>query len=174
MSSATSSSANLLGANKVSVCFVCLGNICRSPSAEGVFTKLVAEAGLRGRIRADSVGTGAWHKGERADKRARTEAERRGYELHSVARQITPTDFTAHDLLIGMDNGNIRDLQAIAPKTINTAKFSLLRSYDPLSPIGAEVPDPYYGGVEDFSRMFDLVEASCRGLLARIRSEYGI
>ncbi|PRQ09945.1 low molecular weight protein-tyrosine-phosphatase [Enhygromyxa salina] len=160
--------------NKLSVCFVCLGNICRSPTAEGVFTKLVVDAGLRGRIRVDSVGTGAWHKGERADKRARTEAQRRGYDLQSVARQITTADFTNHNLLIGMDLTNLRELEALAAKSNGTAKISLLRSYDPLSPTDAEVPDPYYGGVEDFTRMFDMVEAACKGLLARLRSEWGL
>lgn len=169
-----SNSANHFGANKVSVCFVCLGNICRSPTAEGVLTKLVADAGLRGRIRVDSVGTGAWHKGERADKRARTEAERRGYELHSVARQITAADFSNHDLLIGMNRDNLRDLEALAPKSVYKAKVSLLRSYDPLSPTDAEVPDPYYGRFDDFARMFDMVEAACKGLLARLRTNYGV
>ncbi|KIG11712.1 Low molecular weight protein tyrosine phosphatase [Enhygromyxa salina] len=164
----------LVGPFKLSVCFVCLGNICRSPTAEGVLTKLVADAGLRGRIRVDSVGTGAWHKGERADKRARTEAQRRGYDLQSVARQITSADFTTHDLLIGMDHANLRELEALAAKTTSTAKFSLLRSYDPLAPADSEVPDPYYGGLEEFARMFDMVEAACRGLLARLRSEHGL
>lgn len=174
MSSVRPRSVSHLGANKISVCFVCLGNICRSPTAEGVFAKLVADAGLRGRIRVDSVGTGAWHKGERADKRARIEAARRGYELNSVARQITSADFDSHDLLIGMDLGNLRDLAALAPKTVDPAKFRLLRSYDPLSAVDAEVPDPYYGGPADFQRMFELVEAGCKGLLVRLRDDYGL
>ena len=100
---------------KVSVCFVCLGNICRSPMAEGIMTKLVADAGLRGRIRIDSVGTGAWHKGERADKRARDLAVQRGYELLSVCRQITQNDFIHHDLLVVMDQQNAKDVLDQAP-----------------------------------------------------------
>ena len=157
---------------KLSVCFVCLGNICRSPTAEGVLLKLVAKAGLRGRVRVDSCGTGAWHKGERADKRARTEAERRGYELNSVARPITPEDFEKHDLLIGMDKSNVADLQSMAPNAKARAKIKLLRSYDPIAPDNAEIPDPYYGKEEDFRRMFDLVEVACKGLLDELRSRY--
>ena len=157
---------------KISICFVCLGNICRSPTAEGVLAKLVADAGLRGRVRVDSCGTGAWHKGERADKRARTEAEGRGYELNSVARQITAEDFEKHELLIGMDRSNVSNLQSMAPNAKARAKIKLLRSFDPLAPEGAEVPDPYYGKPEDFQYMFDLVEAACKGLLDDIRDRY--
>ncbi|PRP92457.1 Low molecular weight protein-tyrosine-phosphatase YfkJ [Enhygromyxa salina] len=159
---------------KVSICFVCLGNICRSPTAEGVLTKLVADVGLRGRIRVDSVGTGAWHKGELADKRARKEARRRGFELHSIARQITPEDFDNHDLLIGMDRGNVSDLEALAPSAEARAKIRLLRAFDPISPDSAEIPDPYYGGPEDFRLAFDLVEAACKGLLNHLRERYGL
>lgn len=159
---------------KVSVLFVCLGNICRSPMAEGVLTKLVADAGLRGRVRVDSAGTGGWHKGERADKRARDLAFERGYELNSVARQITSTDFVNHDLLIAMDQTNVRDLQGLAPDSKAKLKIKLLRDYDPISPKGSEVPDPYYGGPEDFRRAFELVEVACRGLLADLRSHYGL
>jgi protein-tyrosine phosphatase len=163
-----------LTTKKVSVCFVCLGNICRSPIAEGILTKLVAEAGLRGRIRVDSVGTGAWHKGERADKRARDLAAERGYELNSVCRQIAPTDFANHDLLIGMDQSIIRDLNEAAPDAKAKLKIKLLRDFDPRSPKGSEVQDPYYGTVEDFRRAFDVIEAACIGLLAHLRSHYGL
>ncbi|HLT36382.1 MAG TPA: low molecular weight protein-tyrosine-phosphatase [Enhygromyxa sp.] len=156
----------------VSICFVCLGNICRSPTAEGVFTKLVRDAGLSGKIAIDSAGTGAWHKGELADKRARQEAQRRGIELHSVARQITAKDFELHDLLIAMDRNNVADLQALARGTIERGKIKLFRSFDPLSPGGAEIPDPYYGGPEGFSEVFDLCTAAGRGLLAHVRKTY--
>jgi protein-tyrosine phosphatase len=159
---------------KVSVCFVCLGNICRSPMAEGIMTKLVSEAGLRGRVRVDSVGTGAWHKGERADKRARDLATNRGYELLSVCRQITATDFVNHDLLIGMDQQNLKDLMDLAPDPKGKLKVKLLRDFDPRSPKGSEVPDPYYGGVEDFRKAFDMIEAACRGLLEHLRAQHGL
>jgi protein-tyrosine phosphatase len=159
---------------RVSVCFVCLGNICRSPTAEGVFTKLVADAGLRERIAIDSAGTGAWHKGELADKRARQEAERRGLELRSVARQFTRIDFDRHDLIVAMDRSNVADLQALARSEVERAKIKLLRSFDPLSPSEAEVPDPYYGGPEGFGRVFDMCTAAGRGLLAHVRKTYGV
>jgi protein-tyrosine phosphatase len=163
-----------LSTRKVSVCFVCLGNICRSPMAEGVMTKLVTEAGLRGRIRIDSVGTGAWHKGERADKRARDLATERGYELNSVCRQITPNDFVTHDLLIGMDQANIRDLTELAPDAKAKLKIKLLRDFDPRATKGSEVQDPYYGSVDEFRRAFEMIEAACKGLLEHLRTHYGM
>jgi protein-tyrosine phosphatase len=163
-----------LSTKKVSVCFVCLGNICRSPMAEGIMTKLVTEAGLRGRIRIDSVGTGAWHKGERADKRARDLATERGYELNSVCRQITATDFVTHDLLIGMDQANIRDLMDLAPDAKAKLKIKLLRDYDPQSPKGSEVQDPYYGSSDEFRRAFEMIEVACKGLLEHLRSHHGL
>jgi protein-tyrosine phosphatase len=163
-----------LSTKKVSVCFVSLGNICRSPMAEGILTKLVTDAGLRGRIRVDSVGTGAWHKGERADKRARDLANGRGYELNSVCRQITPADFVTHDLLIAMDQTTIRELTDSAPDAKAKLKIKLLRDYDSRAPKGSEVQDPYYGTVEDFRRAFEIIEAACGGLLGYLRSHYGM
>lgn len=163
-----------LSTKKVSVCFVCLGNICRSPMAEGILTKLVTDAGLRGRIRVDSVGTGAWHKGERADKRARELASERGYELNSVCRQITAADFVTHDLLIGMDQTNVRELTELAPDAKAKLKIKLLRDYDSRSPKGSEVQDPYYGTAEEFRRAFETIEAACVELLGHLRSHYGM
>ena len=155
-----------------SICFVCLGNICRSPTAEGVFTKLVADAGLRDRIRIDSAGTGAWHKGELADKRARQEASRRGVELDSVARQFVTADFDEHDLIIAMDRENLAALEQLARSSADRAKIKLFRSFDPLSPDNAEIPDPYYGGLDGFERVFDLCEAAGRGLLVHVRASF--
>ncbi|HVI01032.1 MAG TPA: low molecular weight protein-tyrosine-phosphatase [Enhygromyxa sp.] len=159
---------------RVSICFVCLGNICRSPTAEGVFAKLVVDAGLREQIAIDSAGTGAWHKGELADKRARQEAARRGIELTSVARQFTRLDFDRHDLIIAMDRTNVADLQALARNEADRTKIKLFRAFDPLSLGDSEVPDPYYGGPEGFARVFDLCTAAGKGLLAHVRSTYGV
>ena len=159
---------------RVSICFVCLGNICRSPTAEGVFAKLVVDAGLREQIAIDSAGTGAWHKGELADKRARQEAARRGVELTSVARQFTRLDFDRHDLIIAMDRTNVADLQALARNEADRTKIKLFRAFDPLSLGDSEVPDPYYGGPEGFARVFDLCTAAGKGLLAHVRSTYGV
>lgn len=158
----------------VSLCFVCLGNICRSPTAEGVFAKLVAEAGLRDRVAIDSAGTGAWHKGELADKRARAEARRRGMTLNSVARQFLVADFDRHDLLIAMDRSNVAELEALATSPEQRAKIRLFRSFDPLSTKDSEIPDPYYGDADGFERVFDMCTAAGRGLLAHVRSTYGL
>ena len=161
-----------MSSRKFSVCFVCLGNICRSPTAEGVFARLVANERLRGIIKVDSAGLGAWHKGERADKRARTVAEKHGYELNSVARQITEADFETFDMLIAMDRSNAQELRTMAKGGVQEAKISLLRDHDPISPNGTEVPDPYYGSAEDFELMFGLVERACKALLADLQRKY--
>ena len=157
-----------MSTRKLSVCFVCLGNICRSPTAEGIFARLVANASLRGIIRVDSAGLGAWHKGERADKRARTIAEQRGYDLTSVSRQITEADFDGFDMLIAMDRSNVKELRKLAKTDAQRAKISLLRDHDPLSPNGAEVPDPYYGGPEGFEQVFRMIETAGAALLGRL------
>jgi len=153
------------------VCFVCLGNICRSPTAEGIFLRLVAEAGLADRIRADSAGTAAYHVGERPDRRSRAEARRRGTELPGRARAFEPGDFERFDYVLAMDAENHAVLRELAPAG-HAARVELLRRYDPAAPPGADVPDPYYGGENGFAEVYDLCEAACRGLLERIRDEH--
>ncbi|MCA9530990.1 MAG: low molecular weight phosphotyrosine protein phosphatase [Myxococcales bacterium] len=153
----------------IRLCFVCLGNICRSPTAEGIMRHLLREEGLDGRVEVDSAGTGGWHVGERADPRARETARARGFTLDSRARQVTPSDFARFDYLLAMDRANVRALEALAPDTAARAKIRLLRSFDADAPAGAEVPDPYYGGDDGFEQVFDICEAACRGLLAQLR-----
>ena len=151
--------------------FVCMGNICRSPTAEGVMRSLVREAGLEGKIEIDSAGTGGWHAGAPPDERATLAAGRRGVTLEGAARQIRPQDFEAYDLLLAADRENLADLRALAPSDAARAKVRLLREFDPESE-GApdrDVPDPYYGGPDGFDEVLDLVEAACRGLLAEVR-----
>ena len=151
--------------------FVCMGNICRSPTAEGVMRSLVREAGLEVEIEIDSAGTGGWHAGAPPDERATLAAGRRGVTLEGAARQIRPQDFEAHDLLLAADRENLADLRALAPSDAARAKVRLLREFDPDSE-GApdlDVPDPYYGGPDGFDEVLDLVEAACRGLLAEVR-----
>jgi protein-tyrosine phosphatase len=148
------------------VLFVCLGNICRSPAAEGVFRHLVEQAGMDGEFHIDSAGTGAWHVGQLADRRMRQAASRRGITLTSRARQVTPEDFHAFDHVIAMDTSNLRDLRSIAPKQ-HADKLRLLRDLDPDAP-GADVPDPYYGGPEDFDEVLDIVTRAGRALLAEL------
>jgi protein-tyrosine phosphatase len=151
--------------------FVCMGNICRSPTAEGVMRHLLREQGLEEEIRIDSAGTGGWHVGAPPDERATEAARRRGIALDGAARQVRPSDFEDYDLLLAADRENLRHLRAIAPDDEARAKVRLLREFDPDSR-GApdlDVPDPYYGGPGGFEEVLDLVEAACRGLLAEVR-----
>jgi low molecular weight protein-tyrosine phosphatase len=150
------------------VLFVCLGNICRSPAAEAVFASLVAEAGVAGDFAVDSAGTGAWHVGEPADARMRRAARRRGIVISSIARQVTPTDFGAFDLIVAMDSSNHDVLTAMAPDEHRT-KVVLFRDFDP-DGRGEDVPDPYYGGAQGFDEVLDIVTRASRGLLAELTS----
>ncbi len=153
----------------VRLSFVCLGNICRSPTAAAVMTHLVAQAGLESRILVESAGTGGWHVGDDADPRSRAEACRRGIAMTHCAQQFTAHDFARVDLVLAMDRENRDDLLAMVPDDESPAKVRLLRSYDPTAPPDAEVPDPYYGGPDGFTRVFDMVERACAGLLATLR-----
>lgn len=157
---------------QVRICFVCLGNICRSPTAEGVMLKLVRDAALAERFVIDSAGTGAYHTGERADPRSREEALSRGVELPSIARQFVEEDFDRFDYVIAMDRQNRRGLQALARTQADHAKIHLLRSFDRAAD-GIDVPDPYHGGPKGFARVFDICEAGCRALLAQVRATRG-
>ena len=158
----------------IRICFVCLGNICRSPTAEGIMQYVIEEAGLARAIAIDSAGTGAWHVGEAADRRARATAKKRGVELTSRARQFRAGDFGRFDYVVAMDNANLSDLEDLAPDADAQAKLSLLRSYDAASPKSRDVPDPYYGGPRGFDDVFDICEAGCRGLLEHIRVHHGL
>lgn len=158
----------------VSVCFVCLGNICRSPTAEGVFASLVGRAGLSERIAIDSAGTGAWHAGELADPRARAAAAKRGHQLTSRARQFVRGDFARFDLVLAMDTDNLEALQALARTEEERQRVVLFRSFDSTAPADASVPDPYYGGADGFETVLDQCEASAAGLLAELRSRYSL
>jgi protein-tyrosine phosphatase len=148
------------------ICFVCLGNICRSPTAEGVMAGLVAAAGLGERIVLDSAGTSGWHAGELPDPRTLAAAARRGLTLTHRARAFTAEDLARFDLVVAMDRANLAAIERLAGGPRPTLR--LLRSYDPSSPPGAEVPDPYSGGPAGFDEVLDLCEAACRGLLASV------
>jgi len=158
----------------IRVCFVCLGNICRSPTAEGIMLALVEEAGLTGHIEIDSAGTGAWHVGERADARSREVASRRGVDLPSVARRFEAPDFARFDYVIAMDADNRADLHALAPDADARKRIHMLREFDPAGPGHAPVPDPYYGGPRGFDDVFDICQAACRGLLDHIVEHHGL
>jgi protein-tyrosine phosphatase len=150
------------------VLFVCTGNICRSPTAEGVFRKLVADAGMSGAILADSAGTHGYHIGEPPDVRALSAAARRGYDLSGLrARRIERADFERFDLIVAMDRGHLAILSRMAGTA--THKLKLMMSY--ASRFNEEdVPDPYYGGAQDFEQVLDLLEDGARGLLDSVRA----
>lgn len=152
---------------KVSILFVCMGNICRSPTAEGVFRKLVADAGLADRIEIDSAGTHAFHTAKPADRRAQEAAEKRGYSLAGIkARRVDDADFERFDLVIAMDNENMQILRERA----DSSRHQKLRLFLEFADLDIrEVPDPYYGGAAGFERVLDLVEAASRGLLADLQ-----
>ncbi|MBR56915.1 MAG: phosphotyrosine protein phosphatase [Myxococcales bacterium] len=156
------------------ICFVCLGNICRSPTAEGVMTDLVNRAGLSDEIEISSAGTSAWHVGEKADSRSREAAERRGIELTSRASQFRQKHFPEFEYILAMDMDNLKALSSLAPNNGERAKVKLLRDFDPDSPPGSRVPDPYYGGPTGFEDVLDLCTKACEQLLAHIRREHGI
>lgn len=149
------------------VLFVCLGNICRSPTAEGVFRQKVREAGLEDRVEIDSAGTGDWHVGKAPDARTRAAALRRGYDLSGLrARQVSIADFSRYDLVLAMDNANLRDLKRLRGSSGKAELDLFLRRYELEID---EVPDPYYGGEDGFEQVLDLVERACDGLLTEVK-----
>lgn len=153
------------------LCFVCLGNICRSPTAEGVMRALVDEAGLAGRIEVDSAGTAAYHVGEPPDRRAQATAAARGVDLSGLrARRFHAGDFAYFDLVLVMDRSNYVDVVDLAPDHAAAARVHLLREFEPeRGEDGLEVGDPYYGGPDGFDRVFDQITEACRGLLAHVQ-----
>ena len=153
--------------NRTAVLFVCMGNICRSPTAEGVFRVLAERAGWARRLRIDSAGTHDYHVGEPPDPRAIASAERRGYDIRKLrARQIAPRDFSRFDWILAMDQGNLRRLKELQPKDFG-GEIGLLLDVAPIVGL-RDVPDPYYGGPDAFERMLDLVEPAAEALLARL------
>ena len=148
-----------------SVLFVCMGNICRSPSAEGVFRKLVADAGLDDAFEIDSAGTIGYHSGDRADSRMRAAASARGYSLDSRARRIEVRDFEDFDLVVTMDDANYRDVRDIDPG--NGARVVKMCEYCSRHD-ETEVPDPYYGGARGFETVLDILEDACGNLLEQL------
>ncbi|MFZ5722775.1 MAG: low molecular weight protein-tyrosine-phosphatase [Pseudomonadota bacterium] len=153
---------------RVGVLFVCLGNICRSPTAEGVFRHRVQAAGLADRVDIDSAGTGAWHVGKPPDPRAVRLARSRGVDLSPLrARQVETADFLRFDFILAMDNDNRAALLRLAPLS-QRDRIGLLLDHAPQLAV-REVPDPYYGDEADFLQVLDLVETAADGLLARVR-----
>lgn len=157
----------------VKVLFVCLGNICRSPTAEGIFRHLVRARGLGDLIETDSCGTGDWHRGDPPDPRAQAEARSRGIDISDLrGRQVARTDFATFDYILAMDDDNFSNLRRMCPPEYVERLYRAV-SFAPAT--GAdEVPDPYYGGQKGFAKVYDLLTAICEGLLDRIKAERGI
>ncbi|MFF8948051.1 low molecular weight protein-tyrosine-phosphatase [Streptomyces sp. NPDC014940] len=153
------------------VCFVCTGNICRSPMAESVFRARVEEAGLEDRVEIDSAGTGGWHEGEAADPRTVSVLDEHGYRTGHVARQFQPSWFARLDLVVALDTGHLKALRRLAPTEEDARKVRLLRSYAQPTPDDPDVPDPYYGGPEGFQECLEMVEEASTGLLAAVREQ---
>jgi len=160
-------------ARPVRILFVCLGNICRSPTAEGVVRRLAAEEAPELDLHLDSAGTADYHVGSPPDPRSCRHAQRRGYSIDALrARQVTRSDFSEFDLILAMDDDNLEDLRALAPPG-TTARVCLFGDFAAEGRGGA-VPDPYYGTAADFDEVIDLVEAAARGLLAALGAGRGI
>ena len=153
----------------IKILFVCLGNICRSPTAEAVLRALAAREAPQLALTVDSAGTSNYHPGAPADRRSQAAARERAYDLSALrARQVRDEDFTAFDLILAMDRHNLRELKLRAPPAAQ-GKIQLFLDYAPEQPV-REVPDPYYAGSNGFADVLDLIEAAARGLLRRLQS----
>jgi protein-tyrosine phosphatase len=151
------------------ILFVCMGNICRSPAAEGVMRALAEAEGLAEHIAIRSAGTGGWHAGNLPDPRMRNAAKNRGYDLSSRARQVSSDDLRDHHLVLVMDQQNLREIRPFDSTGDNAAKIRLFCEFC-TDHDADEVPDPYYGGEQGFEHVLDLLEDGCRGVLRHIRS----
>lgn len=157
---------------KKSLLFVCLGNICRSPSAEAVMKDIVLREGLDDKFFIDSAGTSGWHMGDEADSRMKSHAIRRGVELTSISRKFYPdSDFEQFDMIIGMDDQNIRDLLSVARNQEERSKIYKMTDFCIRYKNHDSVPDPYFGGDQGFELVLDILEDTCEGLLKKIMSE---
>jgi protein-tyrosine phosphatase len=158
---------------KLKVLFVCLGNICRSPLAEGVFRHMVNEAGLADSFEIDSAGTSNYHIGDAPDARTTRVAKARGVALTGAARQIKAPDLDRFDYVIAMDRQNLANVRELTQGAVK-AKIHLLREFEAGDDVDPDVPDPYYGGPRGFEDVHDIVERACAGLLAHIRKAHNL
>jgi protein-tyrosine phosphatase len=159
--------------NKINILFVCMGNLCRSPTAEAVFRHCVAEARLTSSFAIDSAGTHASHNGDPPDARAQRFASQRGYDLSKLrTRQLMREDFVRFDYLLAMDDNNLAAMRQASPAE-HTGKLSLLMTYS-TSGVATGIPDPYYGGAHGFERVLDMVEDAAQGFLRHIRTGRGL
>ena len=154
--------------NKKKLLFVCLGNICRSPAAEGIMKSIVKNAGLEDKFVIDSAGTSGWHEGDLPDSRMRTHARRRGYVLDSLSRPVKSGDFDKFDIILAMDDANLENLKRLAPNLKGEDKVRRMTDFC-RKKYADHVPDPYYSGSEGFELVLDILEDACSGLLEAIQ-----
>ena len=156
------------------ICFVCLGNICRSPLAQGVFEFLISKTNYKNLVQIESAGTGSWHVGNPPDKRMQATARKNGIILNSLARQFKPEDFNRLDLVIPMDRSNLNDLSILCSPSTAQEKLRLFRSFDPenISTKSLDVPDPYYGGDGGFDNVFEIINRTSPKILEFIKTNY--
>ncbi len=155
------------------ICFVCTGNIVRSPLAEHLFQHLIQQASLDQKYQVGSAGTIEYHVGQPPDERMRRVAARHGLIYTGRARRFHPEDFDKYDLILALDRENLRDLQAMAPDEQAKAKIHLLREFDPYGGPRQSVPDPYYEGIEGFEEAYQIIERSVKGLIKKLEEEQG-
>ncbi|MCG2589592.1 low molecular weight protein-tyrosine-phosphatase [Rhodohalobacter sulfatireducens] len=156
--------------NPYKICFVCLGNICRSPTAEGVFQHLVNERDLKSYFYIDSAGTSAYHIGEPANSKSQWVANQEGVKLHSKARRFEKADLEEFDLILAMDHENLKNIKYLNGNPVYSDKIKLLREFDP-QPDDKAVPDPYYGGMQGFQNVFDVIKRSSEALLNELAEQ---
>lgn len=154
--------------NKYRILFVCLGNICRSPAAEGIMKKLVEDTGLDDKIEIDSAGTSGYHTGELPDSRMRRHGEKRGYKFDSRSRKFTADDFDNFDLILAMDDSNYSNIMALSPDLESDKKVHRMVEYSQKYRHD-HIPDPYYSGADGFELVLDLLEDACQGLLTEVK-----
>ena len=154
----------------VAICFVCLGNICRSPLAQGVFEKLIADGGQQDQIQVSSAGTGSWHIGSPPDARMQKTANKHGVQLNSRGQQFQQKDFFNFDLILAMDSSNLNILEQMYPDPQKAENLKLFRSFDPENNGDLDVPDPYYGGGKGFEFVYEIVHRTCPNILKFVKT----
>lgn len=157
--------------HEISVLLVCLGNICRSPLAEGVLSHQLEKAGMGDQIYVDSAGTGAWHVGQGPDTRSILVAKKNGISLSGLARQVRLEDFFDFQLILAMDRENLEDLKKLESDIGSEADIRLFREFDPLHDGGLDVPDPYYGGPKGFDQAFEMIERTSVALVRHLHKK---
>ena len=155
----------------INLLFVCLGNICRSPAAEGIMKKMIEDEGLQNRVFVDSAGTSNWNEGKTPDERMRLHGTKRGYDFCTIARSFRSSDFEKFDYILVMDNNNYMNVKKLASSEEDVSKIHRMTDFSEKFSDHDHVPDPYYGGDNGFNLVMDLLEDACRGLLKEVKTK---